>query len=81
MSDPTFVITVAVLCGIAGWGIGNRKGHPIWGLALGLFLSFIGIIIIVLVPTTEEKRIRNAETRLRIENEARRRTGQDPPVR
>jgi hypothetical protein len=51
------VITLLVLlvCGSAGAVLGAGKGRAGVGLALGLFLGVIGIIIIVLLPATEEQ--------------------------
>jgi hypothetical protein len=39
-----------VACAVGGYYIGKPKGRPRWGVALGFFLSIIGLIIIALLP-------------------------------
>jgi hypothetical protein len=50
---PTLSIVIPVIwivCGVAGYYIGKPKGRPGWGVALGLILGIIGLIIIALIP-------------------------------
>jgi hypothetical protein len=48
-----FIILVWVVCGIAGYAIGNPKGHGGLGLFLGLVLGVFGLLIICFVgPAT-----------------------------
>ncbi len=43
-----------VLCGVAGYFIGDAKGKAGVGALLGGFLGFIGLIIIAVLPATPE---------------------------
>ena len=43
-------IVIWIACAVAGYYIGKPKGRPGWGIALGFFLSVIGLIIIALIP-------------------------------
>jgi len=63
----------AIICAYAGRAIGTRKGHRELGELLGLFFGILGVAIIVCVPKSQEARVREAEARLRAEDEARRR--------
>jgi hypothetical protein len=47
----------------AGFAIGLFKGHPILGAVLGAFLSFVGVIVIALVPQTAKARARSEVTK------------------
>lgn len=51
--------------------IGSRKGRPLTSFLLGIFLGWIGVIIIALVPPTREKLVQRERERLEIEREAR----------
>jgi hypothetical protein len=49
-------VVVWVICGGIGYAIGNSKGRAGAGLALGLFLGIIGIVIIaVMQPSARSK--------------------------
>lgn len=60
------LIIVLVLCIVSviptlwGWIIGRQKGHPWGGLFLGLFFSWIGVLIISLISPTAEAAKRRA---------------------
>lgn len=43
-------VVIAIVCAIAGFFIGQNKGHAGLGLVLGLLLGVIGLIIIALLP-------------------------------
>ena len=43
-------IVIWIACAVGGYYIGRPKGRPGWGLALGLILGIIGLIIIALIP-------------------------------
>lgn len=44
-----FVVLIWIICGIAGYSIGNAKGRGPTGLLLGLLLGVFGIIIIAVM--------------------------------
>lgn len=44
-------LVMTLLMGAVGYGIGDKKGRPGLGLALGLVIGVFGVIIIALVPT------------------------------
>lgn len=43
-------VVIAIVCAIAGFFIGQNKGHAGLGLILGLLLGVIGLIIVALLP-------------------------------
>lgn len=54
MNAPTTIfIANALLFGFLGWFVGARKARPVLGLVLGALLSWIGLIVIVLLPRAE----------------------------
>jgi hypothetical protein len=44
-----FVVIWLVMAALGAW-VGGRKQRPVLGLALGLVLGLIGVLIIALVP-------------------------------
>lgn len=44
----TLIILAVAACAVAGCAIGARKGHPVWGLFMGLLLSLPGVVIVAL---------------------------------
>jgi len=54
------VLITAVICGAIGAVIGKPKGYEGLGLALGLLLSLIGIIVIALMPESPQVRDQRA---------------------
>ena len=61
------LVALFIVTALIGLGIGNRKGRAVQGLLLGLLLSVIGILIIALMPVTEEAKIRRAQEKMRIQ--------------
>lgn len=59
-----FVIVLAA-CAFAGYSIGKPKGYAGGGLALGLLLGIIGVIIIACVPKSREAKVREAQQSMR----------------
>jgi hypothetical protein len=73
---PPWVVVVALICAVIGLFVGNPKGHPVWGLFLGLLLGPIGIIVIACAKEDREHAVRREQARLRVQAEAQRREGQ-----
>ena len=53
---PPWVVFVALITGVAGLIIGNRKGHPVWGFFMGFLLSLIGLVILAIATRNEKPR-------------------------
>ena len=66
-------IVVWLILGAIGAGIGVKKGRPWMGLALGILLGIIGVIIMLFVPADREHLIRQEQQRRAIVDEANRR--------
>jgi uncharacterized membrane protein YeaQ/YmgE (transglycosylase-associated protein family) len=61
-----------ILAAIVAARIGSRrKGRPNLGLLLGIFLGWIGVIVIALIPPTHDMLVLRETERLRIQDEAR----------
>ncbi len=66
------IIISWIIAVIVAARIGSRlKGRPNLGIILGLFLSWIGVIIIAVMPPTHDMRVLREEERLQIQREAR----------
>jgi hypothetical protein len=66
------IIISWVLAAIVAARIGSRiKGRPTLGLLLGLFLSWIGVIIIAVWPPSHDMLVLREEERLQVQREAR----------
>lgn len=70
MSPGTF-FAIWIPTMVIGWAIGNRKGHPVTGVVLTAALGIIGLIILLFVPTSTDRKIEHAAERQRIEEAAR----------
>jgi hypothetical protein len=79
--NPSGVITLAVITGLTGLAIGKPKGHPYWGLFLGLLLSVIGLAVIICTRPSPEVEVRKARARLTAETEARRQLDAEDAIR
>jgi hypothetical protein len=79
------LVTVILLVWVVGaifaaGAIGNRKGRPGTGFLLGLFLGWIGVIIIAVTPPTRDMLVLRERERLQIQREAAESMGgQSPP--
>jgi uncharacterized membrane protein len=60
---------VNIMMAIVGFRYGRQKGHPILGLLLGLFLSVLGLIILLIVVKIMESRARRAGERMSAESQ------------
>ena len=66
------IIISWILAVIVAARIGSRlKGRPNLGIILGLLLSWIGVIIIAVVPPTHDMLVLREEKRLQVQREAR----------
>ena len=79
-------LIVTLACGFAGHAIGKPKGYPGAGLAIGLLLGVLGVVIVALMPETQaakaakarrqyEAQIAAAQWQYGIQAEAARRAG------
>ena len=59
--------------GVAGM-VGGNKGRRGLGYLLGLFLGWIGVVIIAFMPITHEKLVQRERERLEVERQARSRS-------
>ena len=67
----TVILLVRVVGAIfAAGAIGNRKGRRRRRFLLGLFLGWIGVIIIALIPPTRDMLVLRERERLQIQREA-----------
>ena len=73
--DVLILLIWVVAAIFAASAIGNRKGRPGTGFLLGLFLGWIGVVIIALIPPTRDMLVQRERERLQIQREA----AQSPP--
>lgn len=56
-AQALIVLVVAIVSGVLGAAVGQRKGSPVWGFFMGFFLSVIGLVIVaVSKPSAERQR-------------------------
>lgn len=72
-------IITAVVCAVLGEAIGKPKGRRDVGGILGFLLGPVGLLIIASMSETEEHKIRVAQERMRVEQEAARRLQAEMP--
>lgn len=75
---PGSAVIVVILWAIfawAGWTVGKYKGYAGGGLALGLLLGVIGLIIIACIPQSREAKVAAAQRQYEVQAEAARRAG------
>lgn len=51
------IIWVAIPAAVGPWIGYSRKGRPLTGFLLGIFLGWLGVLITALLPPTAEKRV------------------------
>jgi hypothetical protein len=74
------IASVCIVTGLIGLAIGARKGRVIAGFLLGLLLSVLGLVIILIMPATEEMKMRRAEEKRRLQQRHRQRR-REPLIR
>lgn len=67
----TTLIVIWALAVVVATIVGGRKGRRGAGFALGLFLSWIGVVIIAVMPPTHDMLVLREEERLQVQREAR----------
>jgi ABC-type transport system involved in cytochrome bd biosynthesis fused ATPase/permease subunit len=67
----TLFFSIWIPCIIIGTVIGHKKGNTVAGVVLTAALGLIGLFIVLIMPTTEAKKIANEAERQRIEDAAR----------
>jgi hypothetical protein len=72
---PGLVLVIAAVCALTGAWIGHHKGQTAAGAWLGALLGVLGVLIIVCVPKTRERKIEEARARQEIEAAAREQRG------
>ncbi len=75
LGSAVIVVVLWAIFAWTGWTIGKSKGYAGGGLALGLLLGLIGIIIIACIPQSKEAKAAAAQRQYEIQAEAARRTG------
>lgn len=68
--DVLILLVWVVAAIFAASAIGNRKGRPAAGFLLGLFLGWIGVIVIALIPPTRDALVQRERERQQIQREA-----------
>jgi hypothetical protein len=74
---PGDLLAVAVACSLIGAGLGSWKNQWWRGAIAGFILGPLGLLIMLVIPVSDNARARRAEARLRAEAEARRRIAGD----
>lgn len=72
---PAAVFSIAIICALIGIPIGRWKNAWWRGFLAGLILGPLGLIIMLIIPASEETRIRREQQRIRARREAARREG------
>jgi hypothetical protein len=52
------LLIIASIFGLIGWLIGRPKGASRLGVLAGVFCSLLGIIVVAVMPASEERRVR-----------------------
>lgn len=66
------IILFIVAPALTGWLLGREKGHPVRGLAAGLFLSWLGVLAVRLWQPSHEVLVARELQRMDAQEEARR---------
>jgi hypothetical protein len=78
MGWVVFGVWVVVATAVASWIGFSVKGRPLTGFLLGIFLGWLGVAIISLLPRTAEKKVEKAMSERAIREEAERRYVRGP---
>ena len=73
MGWAVFIVWVVVATAVASYIGFSVKGRPLTGFLLGIFLGWLGVIIIALLPKTAEKKVQYRVRDAAIDAEAQRR--------
>jgi ribosomal protein L32 len=50
------MVILWIICAIASGIVGHSKSRPVLGWVIGIFLGFVGLIIIALLPTNQKQK-------------------------
>lgn len=79
MGWVVFFIWVVIATAVASWIGYSVKGRSLTGFLLGIFLGWVGVLIIAVLPPTAEKKVQRGVRDTAIADEiARRRAGAEP---
>ena len=54
------LVLIWIACGVVGWKLGEAKGRPVLGLALGVLLGLLGLLIVALIPSAAPRERRDS---------------------
>lgn len=68
--NPPQVFTILVICALIGVPLGRWKNAWWRGFLAGLLLGPLGLLIMLLIPVSEETQVQREQQRMKIQQEA-----------